>query len=182
MATIVMIPTVVDDFNLDEYTINQYKDSDYYVDKYNDDELYKYYQSTEYLEGLEALDDYVAFKTYDQEFDSFDVKNSVGRLVKSAGKKKNKNKYAALPLVKQVRHFIKVERKRGLRERKRIETKYLLNKQAERSENKMFVEEDIDYDSLGCTKDTTLTLIKDAYCRRMEEEDLAILLERAYYT
>ena len=174
MATIAMIPTVV----IDEYTINQYKDSDYY-----DNELYKYSISPEYLEGLEALDDYVAFKTYDQEFDSFDVKHLDGRLVKSAEKKKkNKKNYAALPLVKQVRHFIKVERKRGLRERKRIETKYLLNKQAERAEHTTFLEEDIDYDSLGCTKDTTLTLIKDAYYRRMEEEDRAILSERAYYT
>jgi len=176
MATIVMIPNVIDDFNLGEYTINQYKDSDYY-----DDKLYKYSISPEYLEGLEELDDIVAYRTYDQEFDS--IEPFIHRLGKNAEKKKkNKKNYAALPLVKQLQHFIKVERKTLMREQKRLETKYLLNKQAERSENKMFVEEDIDYDSLGCTKDTTFTLIKDSYLVRMEEEDRDILAERAYYT
>jgi hypothetical protein len=161
----------------DEYKINEYKDSDYYDNRYYDNE---YFRSIEYLEGLEELDDFVAFKTYDEEFDVCEP--FVNRLDgKITGKNKKKN-YAALPLSAQLQHFIKVERKQLMSERKRLETMYLFNKRAERAEHKLFSEEDIDYDTLGCTKETTITLIKDSYWARVEEEDRALLEKRAYYT
>jgi hypothetical protein len=139
-----------DEYKINEYKINEYKDSDYCDNRYYDNE---YFRSIEYLEGLEELDDFVAFKTYDEEFDVCEpfIHRTDSRLDKSAEKKKKTLRLrAALPALKQLQHFIKVERKQLMSERKRLETMYLFNKRAERTEHKLFSEEDIDYDSLGC--------------------------------
>ena len=120
---------------VDEYTVNEYKDNDYYVDDYYvddyyvdkySDELYKYYQSTEYLEDL---DDYINNIRYNEEFDLVDLHLKVQVLGKKGGKKeKTKAKYAALPLLQQIQHFIKMEKKQCINEKKRMDSMYLHNK------------------------------------------------------
>lgn len=146
MATNGMMATVTnnDGIYIDEYTINEYKDSDYYVDKYNSDELYKYYHSMEYLEGLEALDDYVNNARYNEEFDLVDLHLNVS-CKKGKGKKETKAKYAALPLLQQIQHFIKVEKKQCISEKKRMDSMYLHNKRvAKQADSVKYVNEDVD--------------------------------------
>lgn len=139
------------------------------VDEYYVDE---YYQSTEYLEGLEALDDYVNNIRYDEEFDLSESHLKVlGIGMKKKGKAK-KAKYAALPLLQQIQHFIKVEKKQRINEKKRMDSMYLRNKHLEKQTDKIkYVNEDVD----------DIVLEKDSYLERMEREDNELDWDEMYY-
>ena len=171
MATMMATMMATNVIEVDEYTINEYKDSDYYVDKCAD-ELYKYYQSTEYLEGLEDLDDYVNNVRYNEEFDLSESHLKVSCKRKKAKKMMIKAKYAALPLLQQIQHFIKVEKKQRINEKKRMDSMYLRNKHLEKQTDKIkYVNEDVD----------DIVLVKDSYLERMEREDNDLDWDEVYY-
>jgi hypothetical protein len=154
MATMMATIMATNVIEVDEYTIN----------------LSDYYQSTEYLEGLEDLDDYVNNTRYDEEFDL--IESSYVQKKEKAKKMKMKAKYAALPLLQQIKHFIKVEKKQCISEKKRMDSMYLHNKRAAKQTDKVkYVNEEVD----------DIVLEKDSYLERMEREDNELDWDEVYY-